>query len=393
VKRLYARRAFPALISAMLLLPGPSVAAAPEPYEITSILSLAGPVAFTGRAMAQTLHVIEGMVNASGGIQGHPLRINVLDDQSSPQIAVQLANGAAAKSPVILGPGFASTCLALQALIAANGPVEYCFSPAIRPARGGYLFSASISGDDQAKGFLRFFRARHWNRVAFLSTTDATGQSYDRSFAYLMALPENRSLISVAHENFSASDISIAAQLERVKAAKPDVVIAACSGAPFGTVVHGAFDTGLGLPIATLFSNMTFAQMDQYKAFLPETLLFAGPRSMSPTGTSSGPVRDAQKRYFAAFKAAGVRPDSGNNLAWDGTWIVIDALRHLGVKATATQVRDYIDNLHGWVGANGVYDFGDSEQRGIGINGLLIERWDPATRSFLAIARPGEGPN
>ncbi len=390
--RSYARRAFPALIAALLVVSGP-VAAAPEPYEITSILPLAGPVAFTGRAMAQSLRIIEGMVNASGGIQGHPLHITVLDDQSSPQIAVQLASGVAAKTPVILGPGFAATCLALQSLIAANGPVAYCFSPAIRPTRGSYLFSASISGNDQAKGFLRFFRTKHWNRVAFLSTTDATGQAYDRSFAYLMSLPENRSLISVAHENFSAGDISISAQLERIKAAKPDVVIAACSGTPFGTVVHGAYDAALGLPIATLFSNMTFAQMEQYKAFLPETLLFAGPRSMSPTGTGPGPVRDAQQRYFAAFKAAGIRPDSGNNLAWDGTWIVIDALRHLGVNATATQVRDYIDNLHGWVGANGVYDFGDSEQRGIGINGLLIEKWDASTQSFVAIARPGEGPN
>jgi branched-chain amino acid transport system substrate-binding protein len=379
-----------ALLIIVLTVPRVPVTAAPDPYELTAILSLTGPVAFTGRAMQQSLHAIEGIVNSSGGIQGHPLHINVADDQSSPQVAVQLANQAMSKKvAVILGPAFSGTCLAVAPLVAKSGPVEYCYSPAIRPTRGSYTFSASVSGDDQARSMLRYFRERHWNRIAFLTSTDATGQTYDRSFDYFSGLPENRTLVTVAHEHFNGNDISVVAQLERIKAAKPDVLVAVCSGTPFGVVLHGAFDTGLNLPIASLSSNMTFAQMDQYKGFLPATLLFSGPRSMSRVGTLAGPVRNAQNLYFGSFKAAGIRPDSGNNLAWDSTWITIDALRHLGVNATADQVRDYIDNLHGWIGANGVYDFGDSEQRGIGIGGVLISRWDPTTSEFSAVSRGG----
>lgn len=377
-------------LAAILSFPHHPASAAAEPYELTAILSLSGVVAFTGRTMQQSLRIIEGIVNASGGIQDHPLRIAIVDDQSSPQIAIQLANQAIAKkSAVILGPAFSATCLAVQPLVAKGGPVEYCYSPAIRPTRGGFTFSASVSGDDQARGFVRYFRERHWTRVAFLSSTDATGQTYDRSFEFLLSLPENRMLTTVAREHFNGSDISVAAQLERIRAAKPDVLVAACSGTPFGAVLHGAFDAGTSFPVATLFSNMTFAQMEQYKNFLPATLLFAGPRSMSREGTRPGPVREAQKLYFNAFKTAGIRPDSGHTLAWDSTWVVIDALRRLGVSATAEQVRDYIDNLHGWVGINGVYDFGDSEQRGIGINGVVIERWDAQAADFVAVSRPG----
>ena len=48
--------------------------------------------------------------------------------------------------------------------------------------------------------------------------------------------------------------------------------------------------------------------------------------------------------------------------------IFVDALRHLGPDPTAEQVRKYITNLHGWVGANGVFDFGGGDQHGIGEN-------------------------
>jgi hypothetical protein len=42
--------------------------------------------------------------------------------------------------------------------------------------------------------------------------------------------------------------------------------------------------------------------------------------------------------------------------------IFVDALRHLGPDPTADQVRNYINHLHAWVGANGVFDFGAGDQ-------------------------------
>jgi hypothetical protein len=78
-----------------------------------------------------------------------------------------------------------------------------------------------------------------------------------------------------------------------------------------------------------------------------------------------------------------------NAIGWDPTMIVIDAYRHIGPDATADQLRDYVDNLHGYAGTSGVYDFGDPEQRGLTINALVIDKWDPATQDFVPASRPG----
>jgi len=69
--------------------------------------------------------------------------------------------------------------------------------------------------------------------------------------------------------------------------------------------------------------------------------------------------------------------------------IVVNALRHFGPDATADQIRSYILGLHGWAGVEGIYDFSDREQRGVGSNAVFIAAWDPAKKDWMALSRPG----
>jgi branched-chain amino acid transport system substrate-binding protein len=68
--------------------------------------------------------------------------------------------------------------------------------------------------------------------------------------------------------------------------------------------------------------------------------------------------------------------------------IVIDALRHLGPDATAQQVRDYIANLKGFAGINGVYDFPKNPQRGLDVQGAIVTLWNPAHQTWELVSKP-----
>jgi ABC-type branched-subunit amino acid transport system substrate-binding protein len=70
------------------------VAMADTTIEIPVILSLTGNAAFAGHDDAEVVSILESYVNATGGIRGTPLHFTILDDQSSPQAAVQLMNSA-----------------------------------------------------------------------------------------------------------------------------------------------------------------------------------------------------------------------------------------------------------------------------------------------------------
>ena len=227
----------------------------------------------------------------------------------NPAVAVQLVNGVIARGgQVVLGPLFTGSCASVAPIVEKNGPVSFCFTPGFTPARGSFVFSPAVSTSDYVLAFLRYFRAKHWNRVGILTTTDATGQAGMRAFDFWMPQPEQRAMSVVGVESMGVSDISASAQVQRLKAARPDVIFFTGSGPPFGTFLRALIDAGLDIPIGSSTANMTYASMQQYKDVLPKELLFAGLRGMSMVATPKGPIRDKQTLYFRSFKAAGIRP-------------------------------------------------------------------------------------
>lgn len=359
-----------------------------EPYEIDAIVSLTGQLAFAGQAQAQTLRVIEDRVNKAGGIRGRPLRIVVSDDESNPQLGVQLANAAIArKVSVIFGPSLTAVCSAVLPLM-KDGPLDYCFTPGVHPTTG-YVFSAEVSTGDLVAAGIRYFRLRGWTRLAVIIATDASGQDVEHGIRTALALPENAPMKVVAFEHFNPTDLSVAAQMARIKAAQPQVLITWGTGTPEGTLLRGAADAALDVPIFTSAANLTYAQMKAYAGFLPKDLLFPGFPFFAPDQLARGPVKEQVAVFRNAFKALGVSPDNGQGLAWDPTMIVIDALKKLGLGATPEQLRDYVANLHGWPGIIGTYDFRAVPQRGVDINAVVIVRWDPAKGTWVGVSKPG----
>src|SRR5579862_5215857 len=104
-------------------------------YDINTILPLTGGASFLGKEEQQTLQLAEPMINKAGGIQGQLVHFIYYDDQSNPQIGVQLANRViAAKPAVLLGSSLVSICSAMAPLM-QNGPAMYCLSPGIHPPK------------------------------------------------------------------------------------------------------------------------------------------------------------------------------------------------------------------------------------------------------------------
>jgi len=362
-----------------------------EPYEINAIVSLTGSAAFLGKEEQQALEAVEKVQNARGGIGGRPIHFVVADDQSSPQVSVQLTNAVIAKkAAVVLGSSLVAQCNAMAALVKENGPVQYCFSPGIHPEHGGYTFSSSVSTRDQAIAMVRYFRLRGWKRIGLLTSTDATGQDAERNFIGAVALPENRGVTLVAQEHFNPSDVSVTAQLEKIKGAGPQAIVGWTTGTPFGTVLRGVAETGIDLPIGAGNGNIIYAQMQQYKQFLPKQLYFAGVQYFRDPAQITGPLKTAIATFDKAIAPA--KPDLGQGLGYDPAMIVVDVLRKLGPNANAKQVRDAILALHGYVGINGVYDFHSGDNRGLGVGNAVLVRYDVQRDLFVPVSQPGGAP-
>jgi len=385
------------LISAILTLllavsadtPGIAQTATGAPYTIDAILELSGSNAFTGEIYATSLRIYETYVNAHGGIYGRPVHFNLRDDQTNPQTAVQLAADTIAKHPVVFfGGGNTGSCAAIAPLV-RDGPVDYCISPGFSPEKGSYAFATSPSLKSIVSAILAYCRSHGYKRLALISAIDATGKASEQTLTEQLDLPANHELTLTTNQHFNPADLSIAAQVTQVAAAKADIVLCFAGGTPFGTVLRNLNDGGVHLPVLTSSANINRAQLDQYKSFLPPQLIFNGPIFEMQDQVGDRGLRDAVNVLYSAYKAAGAELSPQSGFAWDPAALVVSGLRKLGPSATAQQLRDYLLGLRKYPGVNGAYDFSIGDQHGLGADSLVFVSWDPNTRNFSLVSGPG----
>lgn len=358
-----------------------------EPFNIDVVLPLTGAAAFLGKAEQLALQQAEKVLTGVQGINGRPVKFVFHDDQSSPQTAVQLATQIVANNPpVVLGSAVVAMCNAMAPLM-KNGPVLFCLSPGVHPAPGAFMFTSSVATGDLAAAQLRYFDMKGLKKIGIITSTDASGQDAARNIKELLKLPEFKDIQVVAETSFNPSDVSASSQIQRIKGATPDAIIAWSTGAAIGTVFKAIAESGLNVPVATTDGNMTYAQMGQYSGFLPKTLLIPSPEWLpdAPRNAPAGQI-EAKRIFAAAFEGTGVKPDAASSFAWDPAMIVVSALRKLPPNPKAEDLRSYLSQLKGFTGLNGTYDFTAVPQRGLTDSNVYITKWDTDKKTWVPVS-------
>jgi branched-chain amino acid transport system substrate-binding protein len=363
-----------------------------EPFDIPAILPLTGANAFVGNEQRTSLEILQADVNRGGGVHGRAIRFVVLDSQSNPQTAVQLAGQVLANHPpLIVGDSALSTCAAMAPMLENAGVLQFCLSPGFAPKVGSVQYSIGTPPQQQADAVMTYARLHGWTKVAMLNQNDATGDSAVKSMMVSLEQPENKALHVVAAERFSPGDISIAAQLSRIRAAGAQFIVTYNSGAPFGIVTRGLHDAGIDLPVFTSPGNLSYVELKAFGDNLPHQLFFlSGPLPPDGPQIENGPLKATDVGFLDAFRRQGSRPDWGNAAAWDTGTIVIAALRAKGLDASAADLRDYINKLHGYPLIQGLADFRNGEGRGV--YDARILQWDKARNTWTIASGPGGTP-
>lgn len=367
----------------------PPAAFGDDVLTINAILPLTGPAAFIGLDEKNAIQIYETLINKSGGVRGRPVRFQIFDDQSSPQNDLQIVNSLIAqRAAVFIGPANNASCSAVEPVVRTSGPVEYCLSPALSPQKGGFVFAGARSLAVTVAGTARFVNNKGYDRIATLSATDASGVAGLHTLEDV--LRNYPALHIVDEEKFAPTEITLTAQIAKLKATNPKAVFIHASGPAFGTALRGLKDAGIDVPVFTSSSNLSKPLLTEYAALLPRDLYFDG-FQWQGVPPKDRAMRKAYDAFVSGFKAAGVVPTSTSGFAWDPTAIVVSAYSKIGLGATAEQIRDYIANLHDYVGINGTYDF-NRDQHGLGEDSAVVVKWSATHGDVVAASLPGGKP-
>ncbi len=394
VKSLIARAArliAGALCAATLAL-APSLSGAADPYQIYSIQAMTGGLAFVGKSGAEALSAYETYFNSHGGINGQPIHFVLKDAATNPSIALQLVNDLQSLHlPFVMGPTSAAECNAVYATAKA-GPVIWCYSSAVNGTPGSFEFQTSATNYDYNVAAMRWIRDKGLHRIALITPTDATGQAYDKAFLNILALPENKKMELVDHEHFAPTDVSVAAQMSKIRGSGPQIIIVGTAGSPAGVAFHGITDAGIDVPVITGNGNASTAFMKQYAAILPKELYVETTHCLAPSSITDKNEKAAYDTYVAAMNAKNIPVDCQQSLAWDPALLLTTALKKVGTNATPEKLRAYLANMQGIAGVNGTYDFKRVPQRGIDSQNVVIVRWNETNSTWVPASKAGGAP-
>lgn len=348
------------------------------------VLPLTGAQASAGQPAKKNLEALAQQINREKLLKGGTLKLKFIDNQSTPSVAVSVAAPYIGKGQYMINGEISNTEIPINELVekgSAEGPVIYNASPAIKPDPGSYIFVGTAQTSDVAGVSLQYAAKRGWHRVAVITSSDPSGQ--DGRAAIMDSLKSYPSEKLVADEQFGTTDSSVSSQIAHVQAAHPDVIVLWTTGVQIGTVFQGMRSAGLSdVPTFMSYGNINFKLMDGVKNYLPTSLFSQGASYLFPPKGLPAPQQSRIKLLEKALKTPAGKLDGGPSYNFDGVLLYIDALNKLGLDASASDIRDYIQGLHDWAGIDGIYDFSPSNHRGIDGSSYGVVQYKPDKGQF-----------
>lgn len=349
-----------------------------SPYVFHADLSETGQLAFLGSRQAKALQGLASYVNAQGGIDGHKIVLDIKDNQSNTVTGVAIATAWEAKKiPFIFSGSYSAVTRAVNATAGSNGPVIYDLSPVDTAQPNSYVFISGISYKLDLEAILNMLHSKGLSRIAFLNSTDASGASGWPILQSLLKKPSYSGFQVVSHQTYLPTATSATTQLAVIKSSNPQALIIWTTGTPLGTALQAQASYNMSdVPDFTSAGNAVSGEMLHFKKVLPSNIYFpTGALYLKPSELPSN-LASTVSRFQSIVSKAGGHPNDGWGLAYVPAMMLISALKHLGINATAAQIKDYFQHLTNFSTIYGVYNLSSNNHSGVNLKGVYMTRWD-----------------
>jgi branched-chain amino acid transport system substrate-binding protein len=267
-----------------------STALADQPViKIGVTISTTGPGAAIGIPKKNTLEVV------TKEIGGAKLEIIQLDDVGDPTNATTNARRLIAedKVDILIGSAVTPATMAVSGVAFENAVPHFALSPIpFQPGREKWTFVMPQPVPLMAKGLYENMKAKGVKTVGIIGFSDSWGDLWVRDFK---AAAEPMGLTMVADERYARADTSVAGQVLKLIAARPDAVLVGASG------------TAAALPVIALRERGYAGHIYQTHAAITRDFIRIAGKSAEGVIFTSGPVVVAKVQPDGAgTKAPGV---------------------------------------------------------------------------------------
>ena len=350
---------------------GGADAAGDSSVTVGALLSLTGDEANYGQWAREALDIAAKKINATGGINGMPLRIVYEDDLSDNDRAVSGLKKLIDVDKVFVVIGATRSGSTLAAAPVANSRQVVLITPTSGSPKiadaGDFVFRTRESGDRQAAVLVRYATSQlGLKRIAIYHPQEANAVGYKDAFVSFL---KAAGIEPISVQGFPETQQDLRTDLIKLAERKPEAVYVPGTAAHIARVLRQADEIGL----KTQFLSSTGAEN-------PELITIAGKSAEGlvfatmafDAGSNDPEVADFVKSYGENYKdpvtGRGREPNAWAATAYDTLLIVASTLR--GEARTGSAFRDALYAMKPFLGISGKVSF---DSRGEAIKSVAIK--------------------
>lgn len=336
-----------------------------KPYKVGVLLEVTGGLSYLGEPAKNSIEMVAEEINATGGINGHPLELIIYDTMGQPTNAVTLTQRLIKRDKVaaIIGPLSSGSVLAMTPIIEKAEVLNIALGLSrriVEPPKK-WVFSTVHTDINAVSCFYTYMKKNGITKVGIITATDSFG---DSGREQLLKLAPEYGIEVVADQKFSGEDSDMTAQLTNIQRTDAEVVICWTVGPTAAIVTKNWKQLAMDIPLCQSpgAASKEFLKMAGRDA---EGVIFPTPKVIV---VDQIPDSDPQKEILMKYKNAYVEryrseiSKFGGN-AYDAIKIVVEALEAVGDNST--EMRDYIENSIDYLGVIGRHNFSPQAHCGL----------------------------
>lgn len=326
--------------------------------EKTGILSVVGPTAVGAqKALAY--------VNSHGGVFGHPVKLDTLDNASDAsktiQTVEQLAHSGAS---IILGGAYSNDCYALAATVAKLQVPDICLAPDnLQKPAPPFQYGIGPASSQYDAGVYKYFVSHGDTNAGALITNDVQGQI---STASAHAAEKANHGLKVDLQSTTTSATNATAQLNQMIAAKVQAIYMTTCGGIAITAAQEAISLGFKGPIMLNDCFVSSEVAKSMKSFVNGKVMV-----LSVEATLGPPYTPKRKSADALYHKLVGADSTLYTDGWDSVMLAVAAAK----KANSTDpkvINNTLQNHFTFYGTWAGGTFTPTDHRGQVTTGVMV---------------------
>jgi len=349
---------------------GTTPAAAKGTIKIGAILSITGPASNLGAPEAKTLEMLVDNINKKGGVKGSKIELIVKDSGGSPEKAISFAKQLIEEDKVfaIIGPSTSGETMKIKniaeegkTILMSCAAAEVIVNPVAK-----YVFKTPQKDSYVVIKIFEQMKKMGISKIGVLSSNTGFGKAGKEQIEKLA--PEYGITMPV-NEVYDKAASDLTAEVTKLKAGNVQAAINWSIEPAQSIVIKNARQIGLSIPI---FQSHGFGNIQYVKAAGPaaEGVIFpAGRLLIADTLSKNKPQRAVLTQYKKEYEGK-FKEDASTfgGHAYDAFMILVKAIEKAGPDRE--KVRDAIENMKGFVGTGGIFNFSPQDHNGLDINSV-----------------------